>query len=199
MPLKIRTQKPPQYTNYKLYKEYLRVEFDYCCVYCKVREPEIGGSHSFHIDHYAPKYLFPEKATDYANLFYSCRECNTHKGKFWPDKSRRDRGQFILNPCDHNLNEHYDQQGDKWIAKSLTATWNITKLRLNSPKNLTLRKDRKIIFNTIKEKEAQVNRIKQLLTEIEGDTDSKAKLEMRLSKIQDEIDAFMRKVSVPLD
>lgn len=199
MPLKVRTQTPPQYINYKSYKKYLRIEFGYCCVYCNVREPEIGGSQSFHIDHYAPKHLFPEKSTDYSNLFYSCRECNTRKGKFWPNESQKDLGQFILNPCDHDLDEHFDQQDDEWVAKSLTAEWNITKLRLNSPENLTLRQDRKIIFNAIKEKEAQVNFIKQLVTEIEGDTDTKSELEMKLSKIQDEIDTFMRKISGPLD
>lgn len=121
MPLKIRTQNPPQYSHYKFYKPFLRKEFDYCCVYCNVREPEIGGSQSFHIDHYAPQSQFLEKEVDYSNLFYSCRVCNNRKRDFWPTEPQKTSGEFILNPCDHDFDKHYDRNNEEWIAKSLTA------------------------------------------------------------------------------
>ena len=99
---KTRIQTPPQFKEYKEYKPFLRREFDYCCAYCVVTEAELGGSKSFHIDHYCPKSKFPNKSAIYANLFYTCRDCNTYKGNYWPSLWQAFLGMFIINPCDHD-------------------------------------------------------------------------------------------------
>lgn len=198
MPLKIRSQDPPHYSCYGAYKKYLRVEFEHSCAYCNVREPESGGSANFEIDHYAPQSHFPEKKSDYPNLFYSCRRCNKSKGSFWPTEKGYAIGQFILNPCDHDLDIHFDRQQDEWIPKTTTAVWNIRTLRLNSPANLRIRKRRSDVLELIKSEESKKRVTEQLLLEVKDHT-LKAELLMELPKIRHKIDVYKSWISGPMD
>lgn len=95
-----RTEAPRAYSNYKLYKPFLRVEFGRTCVYCRLPDG-VKGKASFGVDHYKPRRLFPQLACDYANLFYACNGCNSAKGPFWPTHESIQRGYYIPNPCDH--------------------------------------------------------------------------------------------------
>jgi hypothetical protein len=66
---------PTGYDTYKTYKEWLRDEFAFRCVYCLERERWYpSGSAAFAVDHVRPKGL-PEYAhlvCDYENLVYAC-------------------------------------------------------------------------------------------------------------------------------
>lgn len=199
MPRKIRTQTPPHYSHYEEYKGHLRLEFEYSCAYCNVCEPEFGGSKCFQIDHYAPQRKFPKKVTEYSNLFYSCHECNKLKGGFWPTKCHQESGQFILNPCDHDLEEHFDRRHEEWIAKSTTAAWNITRLRLNSVDMRNIRKRRASVIEKIKELEYQKKEIVQLLLEVKDDRSLKEEFDLKLSEIQNQIDIHKGWITGPMD
>jgi hypothetical protein len=72
---------PTGYVTYKAYKPWLRDEFTFRCVYCLERETWYPSrSAAFSIDHFEPKIVNPELATDYENLVYACLRCNSVKG-----------------------------------------------------------------------------------------------------------------------
>src|SRR5438105_4866698 len=100
--------------GYRAYKPRLRIEFSHRCAYCETREPEIGGSKSFHIDHYQPQKLFPELACTYENLIYSCRDCNGYKRDYWPNPLERFLKKIILNPRKDDINKHISTSSFAW-------------------------------------------------------------------------------------
>ena len=151
MVLKKRTQNPPVYREYRSYKECLRLEFEYRCAYCHIHEAEDGGSKKFHIDHYLPKSKFPEKRCNYSNLFYLCADCNRLKGNYWANWIQKILHEYILNPCDHDCDIHFDRSKSAWTPKTSVAKWNIGKLRLNSEKQIIVRDARTLFLKTIEE------------------------------------------------
>ena len=70
---------PAGYADYESYREWLRDEFCFRCVYCLKRETWGRVTGDFELDHFEPQSLHPEKALDYLNLVYSCRTCNLIK------------------------------------------------------------------------------------------------------------------------
>ncbi len=80
---------PASVSDYKAYKSYLRTESDEKCVYCAIKEAYLGGSDSFHVEHFKPKSnpRFKHLELVYSNLFYACAICNRFKGKDWPNDS----------------------------------------------------------------------------------------------------------------
>lgn len=76
----LRRHSPPEFKAYKRYKDYLRDEFKFRCVYCLVREKWLGSDHFFSVEHYHPKSKSPSRIVDYSNLLYACMDCNRAKG-----------------------------------------------------------------------------------------------------------------------
>jgi hypothetical protein len=71
---------PAGYQDYKHYKPWLRDEFTFRCVYCLERETWYPSrAASFSVEHFAPKVVYPDRATDYTNLVYACTRCNSVK------------------------------------------------------------------------------------------------------------------------
>jgi HNH endonuclease len=69
---------PSGYRNYQEYKDWLRDEFVFRCVYCLERErwyPNRAGS--FSVDHVVPQSEDPTRICDYENLVYACTRCNS--------------------------------------------------------------------------------------------------------------------------
>ena len=153
---RIRQESPPSFSDYRKYKPFLRTDFDYQCAYCESREPELGGEKRTHIDHYKPKKKFPNLATLYANLFYSCPECNQSKKDYWPTVSQRLAKQFILNPSDHDFSRHFDRSSANWRGLTLAGRWNISKLLLSSAEQVRRRDDRKVLVDLVAELEDQI-------------------------------------------
>jgi hypothetical protein len=149
MPLRIRTQKPPKYLDYTRYKPFLRVEFQHECIYCEVREPELGGTQSFCADHYRPQSKFPNLENDYSNLLYSCRYCNQWKGNYWPSSIQKLARFIVLNPFIHLIENHLDKITFAWRGKTIQGKWNVDKFRLSSPARIRQRMDRENIRATI--------------------------------------------------
>ena len=95
------------YKTYQTNKKYLAQDFNNRCAYCNDLDKYSGGQRFFHIDHFAPKSLFPSLKFDYDNLMYSCPYCNGAKSNKWPSNSEKVSvvGNIgFLSPCE---NEYY--------------------------------------------------------------------------------------------
>jgi HNH endonuclease len=93
-----RVHGPKGYPKYGLYKDWLRDEFAFRCVYCLSRERWGGndGYKGFQIDHVIPKSSHPEYETCYDNLVYCCRRCNNLKSTI----------SKIPDPCEESFATH---------------------------------------------------------------------------------------------
>jgi uncharacterized protein (TIGR02646 family) len=80
----------PTAGTYKNWKNELREEGRYQCVYCAIGEPLFGGERNFHVEHYRPKKRFSELTNVFSNLFYCCAICNSFKGSDWPNEPAPD-------------------------------------------------------------------------------------------------------------
>lgn len=81
---------PAGYKDYSSFRDWLRDEFTFRCVYCLHREQWYNRGGTFHVEHSIPAAMDPDGECEYSNLFYACGTCNQAK-------------QAILglpNPCD---------------------------------------------------------------------------------------------------
>jgi hypothetical protein len=76
----VRRHGPHGYKTYESYREWLRDEFSFRCVYCLARELWFNFRGIWDIDHVIPQAVDPSLTTVYENLVYSCRSCNSIKG-----------------------------------------------------------------------------------------------------------------------
>lgn len=76
----VRRHGPRGYKNYKSYRDWLRDEFTFRCVYCLHREQWYKRGSVFHIEHFNPVASDPSGKLEYTNLLYSCATCNEAKG-----------------------------------------------------------------------------------------------------------------------
>lgn len=60
---------------------WLRDEFNFRCVFCLEREQWVNTIGHFHVDHFLPVSLYPEKELAYENMLLACHCCNAMKGK----------------------------------------------------------------------------------------------------------------------
>jgi hypothetical protein len=71
---------PAGYVNYQEYKDWLRDEFEFRCVYCLERENWYpNGQAAFAVEHILAKVKRPDLVSDYDNLTYACLRCNSLK------------------------------------------------------------------------------------------------------------------------
>ncbi len=71
---------PFAYDNYRSYKDWLRDEFVFRCVYCLERETwHPSRQAAFAVEHIIPRVLRPDLICDYDNLAYACLRCNSLK------------------------------------------------------------------------------------------------------------------------
>ncbi len=70
---------PRGYVKYGLYRNWLRDEFIFTCVYCLRRETWATLRRDWELDHSVPKSIHHAGLLDYDNLVYSCSTCNRSK------------------------------------------------------------------------------------------------------------------------
>ncbi len=76
------THAPAGYTEYGRYKQWLRDDFAFRCVYCLTRERwdfSPSGHDGFGVDHVVAQSADPFLVVTYANLVYACNACNSIK------------------------------------------------------------------------------------------------------------------------
>jgi hypothetical protein len=86
-----RTHGPEGLVQYQSYKDWLRDEFAFRCVYCLERERWYPNGHAgFGVDHVMPKgqACYSHLVCHYPNLVYACNRCNSAK-----------RDELLLDPC----------------------------------------------------------------------------------------------------
>lgn len=75
----VRQHGPQGYSKYGQYRNWLRDEFSFRCVYCLRRETWLTLRRDYELDHFRPKSAHPDIECDYDNLVYACSECNGTK------------------------------------------------------------------------------------------------------------------------
>lgn len=70
---------PEGYDDYHSYRDWLRDEFTFRCVYWLHRERWEARGTTFHIEHSIPIRGYPDGERDYSNLLYACAMCNEAK------------------------------------------------------------------------------------------------------------------------
>jgi hypothetical protein len=70
---------PTGYTDYESYRDWLRDEFSYHCVFSLIRET--WPPSSFHIDHLQPQAERSDLTCEYDNLLYIAGQLNLIRGK----------------------------------------------------------------------------------------------------------------------
>jgi hypothetical protein len=75
----VRRHGPQGYSKYGQYRNWLRDEFSFRCVYCLRRETWGTLPRDFEIDHFVPVSKREDLKLDYDNLGYACAECNGTK------------------------------------------------------------------------------------------------------------------------
>lgn len=72
--------------NDKNTKDLLKEDFQNICGYCGKDSRTMHEK--FHIDHFVPVKIAPERKEDYYNLVLSCPKCNLIKSSKWPTKDK---------------------------------------------------------------------------------------------------------------
>jgi len=70
---------PAGYKDYSSYRDWLRDEFTFRCVYCLHRELWNSRGGTFHVEHFMPASVDPDGECEYPNLLYACATCNETK------------------------------------------------------------------------------------------------------------------------
>jgi hypothetical protein len=106
----------------------------------------MGGQEIFEVEHFMPRSKFEEKLCDYANLYYACRGCNSHKAETWPSEELATRGFRFVDPCEEDPYAVHLQEAFGGIVDALTNSGRYTSdhIRLNRPdvKDWRLRREK---------------------------------------------------------
>jgi uncharacterized protein (TIGR02646 family) len=130
--LPVRSEAAPQ-KRYALYRDDLRRDFLGACGYCGDEDARADRV-CFHIDHFAPKIMFPDLECAYDNLIYACRFCNVSKSDHWIGKDsaiHNDGERGFVDPCSEQYETHLtrDQSG-RIQATTALGTYFAKRLRL---------------------------------------------------------------------
>jgi len=71
---------PRDWKDYRRYRDWLRDEFSFRCVYCLEREVWRDMRERMHIEHFQPQAIRKDLKGEYNNLLYACPACNSQKG-----------------------------------------------------------------------------------------------------------------------
>ncbi len=149
-----RKQTPPDFSDYRKYKPYLRLDFVHRCAYCTIHEYDWGSSINFDIDHFRPKSnkRFTSLECAYSNLYYSCNRCNRLKWQTWPTDEQFARGERFIDPCAESPTRHYHDDGTGLLKDDTAAgRYQIKHIRLNREALIFLRQRRRKKLMEIRE------------------------------------------------
>lgn len=120
--------------RYTLYRTDLRRDFFQACGYCGDSDQRIDRI-GFHIDHFAPKALFPNLELVYENLVYACRFCNVGKSDHWvgTDPTVPNDGlEGFVDPCTAAYEQHFERLPDgRIVGRSPVGIYAAKRLRFH--------------------------------------------------------------------
>jgi hypothetical protein len=123
----IRRHGPGGYQDYGSYRDWLRDEFMFRCVYCLHREQWYDRGATFNIEHFIPVAADPGGKLEYANLLYACATCNNAKRDILG----------VPDPCSMAFADCVSIREDGQVEALNNAGKSLVdKLRLNSAKNV---------------------------------------------------------------
>jgi uncharacterized protein (TIGR02646 family) len=140
------TKRPDTVSEYAKYRPEVRSEAKEKCVYCAIHENSLGGSDSFHIEHYRPKSKFHKLEKEFKNLFYACAICNRFKSNDWPKAPKKDHSiPSYPDPklVDYNTLFEVDENG-VIHGKYTASKYMVEKIVLNRPQLINERKEKKL-------------------------------------------------------
>jgi hypothetical protein len=100
----------------------------------------------FAIDHYEPQAARPDLRDAYANLMWSCDECNARKGDRCPPDSAREQGYRFFRPDEDVRDEHFRSGGIRVEPNTNVGFYSIEALDLNRRSLLRLRELRQRLY-----------------------------------------------------
>ncbi|MCF7731592.1 MAG: HNH endonuclease [Akkermansiaceae bacterium] len=108
---------PRGYRSYESYRDWLRDEFAFRCIYCLRRERWGQVKGEFDIDHFEPQVRRGDLITEYDNLLYCCHTCNLAKGsRTVPDPHHHAYGNCLKVREDGGI-EALNEQGEILIGE----------------------------------------------------------------------------------
>jgi hypothetical protein len=121
---------PAGYSDYADYKDWLRDEFDFRCVYCLRREVWERRRAIWVVEHLIPRKERPDLATEYTNLVLACTTCNSFKSAsgHMPNPCKLAYGKLVSVSCDGTI-IHHSREGLKLIRIAGLADDDSTKWR----------------------------------------------------------------------
>lgn len=152
--------------QYSAYRQEIREDCEYRCVYCDAHEEEIGGELMFHLDHFRPQKHFPNLVHVPANLVWACCRCNLLKRDHWPalglsiQETIKD-GIGFIDPFGVDRNVYLALQVDgKLQALKPPGQYLIEKLALNRPFLRLNRQKREFVCKTLSDLSIREGNIK---------------------------------------
>jgi len=180
-----RSEAPPAYSNYRLYKPYLRTEFYCTCVYCRMPDGPKGSS-AFGVDHYCPQNQDTTLATTYSNLFYACNDCNAYKGKYWPSAEELEKGIFIPNPCSHVMFQHVQNIDCTFKAKTKAGKHLVDLLNLNNDRLVSYRRALSTLHASAKQEISDLQKLAHKAT-----PEEKVEIETRINDLKSFFEGYL--------
>src|ERR1017187_2717618 len=128
--LHVRRHGPAGYSNYESYRDWLRDDFLFRCVYCLHREQWYNRGAAFHIDHFVPVVSDAGSICEYTNLLYACAACNEAKNAILglPDPCKIPLGDCLCITAGGKV-QSFNNHGEKLLQA----------LCLNSPRSVAYR------------------------------------------------------------
>ena len=155
------------YSDYRVYREAIRMDCLGRCVYCDIHENENGGKANMHIDHFRPKEKFPRLRNNPINLHWSCAECNNLKSDHWPAESydstiNGERG--FIDPFTENRKDYFKVSSNgELIPLKAPASYKIELLALNRECRKRVRENRLVSFKLLIKMHKQIAEIDHVL------------------------------------
>lgn len=127
----VRKHGPEGYRDYPSFRDWLRDEFTFRCVFCLHREQWYNRTGTFNVEHFIPVAIDESGRCDYPNLLYACSTCNNAKRAILgvPDPCSVAFGD-CLNVQTHGEVDALNPEGKKLVGV----------LRLNSDSNVDYRR-----------------------------------------------------------
>lgn len=166
-PRLVRRARYTSQSKYNRYRNEIREDSKFRCVYCDVHELELGcdpetRDQRMTLDHLRPQSLYNHLKNDPCNLVLSCGTCNQKKADDWPaygTSSTVNRNAGYLDPFEVDRTNFFRVEDDGSLTPlQPPATYMIRSLALNRPAARRIRRRRKLLHDNLVSVEKYLDR-----------------------------------------